>query len=47
MAIQTDEFQDRGAPRGGSAAARVVSAAPSSPNEEAIERALRGPEVSP
>jgi len=33
MSIQTDDF--------GSAARRVVSAAPASPNEEAIERALR------
>jgi len=34
MAIQTDEFSSASAPR-------VVSAAPASPNEEAIERALR------
>jgi len=34
MAIKTDDF-------GPTAAARVVSAAPASPNEEAIERALR------
>jgi holliday junction DNA helicase RuvB len=34
MAIQTDDF-------GNTAQARVVSAAPASPNEEAIERALR------
>ena len=32
MAIQTDDFEP---------ARRVVSAAPASPNEEAIERALR------
>ncbi len=37
MAIQTDDF----APAPRSAADRVVSAAPASPNEEAIERALR------
>jgi Holliday junction DNA helicase RuvB len=37
MSIQTDEF----APAPASGGARVVSAAPSSPNEEAIERALR------
>jgi Holliday junction DNA helicase RuvB len=37
MSIQTDEFSP--APAGGGA--RVVSAAPASPNEEAIERALR------
>jgi Holliday junction DNA helicase RuvB len=37
MSIQTDDFAAR--PPGGGA--RVVSAAPSSPNEEAIERALR------
>ena len=37
MAIQTDNF---GPPAGG-APARVVSAAPASPNEEAVERALR------
>ena len=37
MAIQTDDFAS--APR--PAAERVVSAAPASPNEEAIERALR------
>jgi len=36
MAIQTDDFAPQKPP-----AARVVSAAPSSPNEEAIERALR------
>jgi Holliday junction DNA helicase RuvB len=34
MAIKTDDF-------GAAAASRVVSAAPASPNEEAIERALR------
>ncbi len=34
MSIQTDDF----AP---SPASRVVSAAPTSPNEEAVERALR------
>jgi Holliday junction DNA helicase RuvB len=38
MAIQTDDFASR-PPQGGPA--RVVSAAPASPNEEAIERALR------
>ena len=37
MAIQTDDF----APAPRPAAERVVSAAPASPNEEAIERALR------
>src|ERR1019366_3264259 len=37
MSIQTDEF----APAPASGGARVVSAGPSSPNEEAIERALR------
>ena len=37
MAIQTDDF----APAPRPAAARVISAAPASPNEEAIERALR------
>ncbi|MFM8768722.1 MAG: Holliday junction branch migration DNA helicase RuvB, partial [Rubrivivax sp.] len=36
MAIQTDDFAAQRPP-----AARVVSAAPTSPNEEAIERALR------
>jgi Holliday junction DNA helicase RuvB len=39
MAIQTDDFGPAAAAREGSA--RVVSAAPTSPNEEAIERALR------
>jgi Holliday junction DNA helicase RuvB len=34
MAIQTDDFAGAGAPR-------VLSAAPASPNEEALERALR------
>ncbi len=37
MSIQTDHFGDDFVP----AAPRVVSAAPVSPNEEAIERALR------
>jgi Holliday junction DNA helicase RuvB len=37
MAIQTDDFGSRG----GAPAPRVLSAAPASPNEEAIERALR------
>ncbi|MEO8923710.1 MAG: Holliday junction branch migration DNA helicase RuvB [Caldimonas sp.] len=37
MSIQTDDF----APAPANGGARVVSAAPSSPNEEAIERALR------
>ena len=37
MAIQTDDFGASGAAR----APRVVSAAPATPNEEAIERALR------
>ena len=41
MAIQTDSFGPPSATPGGSSAARVVSAAPASPNEEAIERALR------
>ena len=36
MSIQTDNFGDDFVP-----APRVVSAAPTSPNEEAIERALR------
>src|SRR6478735_5158063 len=42
MSIQTDEFA-AGPPVAGRASAdrRVVSAAPASPNEEAIERALR------
>lgn len=39
MAIQTDDF-------GRAPAARVVSAAPASPNEEAIERALRPKDLS-
>jgi Holliday junction DNA helicase RuvB len=38
MAIKTDDFGSL-PPHG--AAPRVVSAAPASPNEEAIERALR------
>ena len=37
MSIQTDDFDMSGAPP----AKRVMSAAPASPNEEAIERALR------
>ena len=41
MAIQTDNFGPPSAIPSGGAAARVVSAAPASPNEEAIERALR------
>jgi Holliday junction DNA helicase RuvB len=42
MSIQTDEFAPGPASaRGAGAAARVVSAAAGSPNEEAIERALR------
>ena len=41
MAIQTDNFGPPSAIPGSGAAARVVSAAPASPNEEAIERALR------
>ena len=47
MAIQTDDFQDRGGARSaGPASARVVSAAPASPNEEAIERVSEaGPSV--
>jgi Holliday junction DNA helicase RuvB len=36
MAIQTDDFASSPAP-----SRRVVSAAPASPNEEALERALR------
>ncbi len=40
MSIQTDPFGD-GAAGPEAAARRVVSAAPASPNEEAIERALR------
>ena len=46
MSIQTDEFEPR--PRAGGAGRtesrpdhRLISAAPASPNEEAIERALR------
>ena len=39
MAIQTDDFAAR--PPGTAAAARVLSAAAASPNEEVIERALR------
>ena len=35
MAVQTDDLSSAPAPR------RMVSAAPASPNEEAIERALR------
>ncbi len=38
MSIQTDEFDSPFSP---ASAARVISAAPSSPKEEAIERALR------
>src|SRR6476469_24076 len=42
MSIQTDEFAPGPAPaRGASTASRVVSGAAGSPNEEAIERALR------
>src|SRR3954467_5035260 len=42
MTIQTDEFATGPAPsRSAGTAVRVVSAAPASPNEEAIERALR------
>ncbi len=48
MAIQTDDFASSPAPSAASSAAssaalsrRVLSAAPASPNEEAIERALR------
>ena len=37
MTIQTDVFDMSGVP----SAKRVMSAAPASPNEEAIERALR------
>jgi len=40
MAIQTDDFAAAPSPQA-TAARRVVSAAPASPNEEAIERALR------
>jgi holliday junction DNA helicase RuvB len=40
MTIQTDDF-GAGAPPASAAGARVVSGAPASPNEEAIERALR------
>jgi Holliday junction DNA helicase RuvB len=39
MSIQTDDFTPR--PEASPAAARVVSPVPGSPNEEAIERALR------
>src|SRR5947208_16900706 len=42
MTIQTDEFAPGPAsPRSAATAVRVVSGAPVSPNEEAIERALR------
>ncbi|MEO5845892.1 MAG: Holliday junction branch migration DNA helicase RuvB [Caldimonas sp.] len=42
MSIQTDEFAPGPAsPRGAGPGVRVVSAVPASPNEEAIERALR------
>ena len=42
MSIQTDDFAPRRRTNGGMAEdSRVVSAAPASPNEEAIERALR------
>src|SRR3982751_6121643 len=42
MTIQTDDFAPSPAsPRNARASSRVVSVAPSSPNEEAIERALR------
>ncbi len=42
MSIQTDEFASAPAPaRGAGTAARVVGGAAGSPNEEAIERALR------
>ncbi len=43
MSIQTDEFSPgrRAAPRDDGAAGRMLSAAPASPNEEAVERALR------
>ena len=40
MAIQTDDFAAAPSPQA-TASRRVVSAAPASPNEEAIERALR------
>ena len=40
MAIQTDDFAAAPSPQA-AASRRVVSAAPASPNEEAIERALR------
>ncbi|MDP1646655.1 MAG: Holliday junction branch migration DNA helicase RuvB [Rubrivivax sp.] len=42
MAIQTDDFGSSGAMR----APRVLSAAPATPNEEAIERALRPKELA-
>ena len=43
MSIQTDDFAPRRRERADAAEdqRRVVSAAPASPNEEAIERALR------
>jgi Holliday junction DNA helicase RuvB len=41
MAIQTDDFAAARGPRSAADPRRVVSAAPASPNEEAIERALR------
>jgi holliday junction DNA helicase RuvB len=44
MAIQTDDLSPRGS-AAAAAAPRVVSAAPASPNEDAIERALRPKEL--
>ena len=41
MSIQTDEFEPARRADSRSAESRVVSAAPASPNEEAVERALR------
>jgi Holliday junction DNA helicase RuvB len=41
MAIQTDDFAATPPREGAAAARRVLSAVPGSPNEEAIERALR------
>ena len=41
MAIQTDNFGPPNSLPGGGAPERVVSAVPASPNEEAVERALR------
>ena len=41
MSIQTDEFDPARHTGSSRADSRIVSAAPASPNEEAVERALR------